>query len=64
MDVTAGSPNINIKYSEVDAFYSNVRFGYAGPVAGKHQGTVFTQGRVGLVMSQKDPEVNESTLHI
>lgn len=64
MDVTASSPSITIKYSEVDAFYSNVRFDYAGPVGGKHKGTVFTQACVELVMSQKDPDVNESALHI
>ena len=64
MDVTASSPNVHPSYSEVDAFYSNVRFDYAGPVAGKHLGTVFTQAHVELVMSQKDPDVNESALHI
>ncbi|MFF9627357.1 hypothetical protein [Streptomyces griseosporeus] len=64
MDVTATSPTARSGYFEVSAFTSSVRFGYAGPSAGKYKGTVFTQARVELVMSQKDPLVNESALHI
>ncbi|MFF7098481.1 NucA/NucB deoxyribonuclease domain-containing protein [Streptomyces rubradiris] len=63
MDLTADSPNAT-SYSEVDAYRSNVRFDYAGPVAGKYKGTVFTEARVELSMSQSDPDVDESALHI
>lgn len=63
MDLGVSSPSVS-PYSEVDAYYSGVRFDYAGPVAGKHKGTVFTGARVELVMSRKDPKVKESALHI
>ncbi len=63
MDLTADSPNAS-SYSEVDAYHSGVRFDYAGPTAGKHQGTVFTEARVELVLSQKDPAVNGSALRL
>lgn len=63
MDVTADSPNAT-SYTEVDAYRSGVRFDYAGPVAGKYKGTVFTEARVELSMSQSDPDVDESALHI
>ncbi|MEU2334033.1 NucA/NucB deoxyribonuclease domain-containing protein [Streptomyces sp. NPDC013172] len=63
MDLGVSSPSVS-PYSEVDAYYSGVRFDYAGPVAGKHKGTVFTGARVKLVMSRKDPKVKESALHI
>ncbi|MEU3963239.1 NucA/NucB deoxyribonuclease domain-containing protein [Streptomyces buecherae] len=65
MDVTASTPTPNVTpYSLVDAYHSNVRYDYAGPHAGKHKGTVFTQARVELVMNRKDPAVNESAQHI
>ncbi|MCX3061162.1 NucA/NucB deoxyribonuclease domain-containing protein [Streptomyces beihaiensis] len=63
MDLTADSPNAS-SYSQVGAYYSNVRFDYAGPVAGKYKGTVFTQAHVVLTMDRKDPAVRESALHI
>jgi hypothetical protein len=63
MDVTADSPNAT-SYTQVDAYHSGVRFDYAGPVAGKYKGTVFTEARVELSMSQSDPEVDESALPI
>ncbi|MFF8036254.1 NucA/NucB deoxyribonuclease domain-containing protein [Streptomyces sp. NPDC016626] len=63
MDVTADSPNAS-SYSEVDAYRSSVRFDYAGPVAGKYKGAVFTEARVELSFSQSDPAVDESALHI
>ncbi|MFF8659749.1 NucA/NucB deoxyribonuclease domain-containing protein [Streptomyces huasconensis] len=63
MDLTADSPNAS-PYSEVNSYHSNVRFDYAGQTAGKHKGTVFTEARVELTMSRKDPLVKESALHI
>ncbi|MFB7931945.1 NucA/NucB deoxyribonuclease domain-containing protein [Streptomyces sp. NPDC056039] len=64
MDLSASSPN-SAPYKEGSNVYnSSVRYDYAGKVAGKHKGTVFTKARVELVMSQKDPAVNESALHI
>lgn len=63
LDLTADSPNAT-PYSKVDSYHSNVRFDYAGNIAGKHKGTVFTQARVELTMSRKDPAVKESALHI
>ncbi|MFF7265470.1 NucA/NucB deoxyribonuclease domain-containing protein, partial [Streptomyces sp. NPDC008159] len=64
MDLSASSPNA-APYTDGGSVYtSSVRYDYAGPVAGKHKGTVFTKARVELVMSQKDPAVNESALHI
>ncbi|GAA0437961.1 hypothetical protein GCM10010357_69220 [Streptomyces luteireticuli] len=44
--------------------YSNIRFDYAGRPAGKYKGTVFTDARVELVMSLKDPKVDQSARHI
>lgn len=43
---------------------SDIRFDYAGPVAGKHKGTVFTDARVELQLSLSDPEVDQSARHI
>ncbi|MQS38005.1 hypothetical protein FFZ77_20990 [Streptomyces katsurahamanus] len=63
LDLFVDSPNAT-SHSEVDAYRSRIRFDYAGPVAGKHKGTVFSDARVKLVMSRKDPAVNESALHI
>ncbi|WP_330342564.1 hypothetical protein [Streptomyces sp. NBC_00557] len=64
MDLTASSPNAAPFTGGTDNFHSNVRYDYAGKIAGKYKGTVFTQARVELVMSKKDPAVNESALHI
>ncbi|MFE7133410.1 NucA/NucB deoxyribonuclease domain-containing protein [Streptomyces sp. NPDC057638] len=63
LDLFVDSPNAT-SYSQVDAHRSRIRFDYAGSVAGKHKGTVFPDARVELVMSRKDPAVNESALHI
>ncbi|MFB7260732.1 NucA/NucB deoxyribonuclease domain-containing protein [Streptomyces nojiriensis] len=43
---------------------SNIRFDYVGRAAGKYKGTVFTDARVELVMSLKNPEVDQSARHI
>ncbi|MFJ8364599.1 NucA/NucB deoxyribonuclease domain-containing protein [Streptomyces sp. NPDC093984] len=64
MDLSVASPNAAPYTDGVDAYHPNVRYDYAGKVAGKFKGTVFTQARVELVMSQKDPAVKESALHI
>ncbi|MER6424501.1 NucA/NucB deoxyribonuclease domain-containing protein [Streptomyces sp. NPDC001137] len=64
MDLTASSPTAAPFTTGVDNYHSNVRYDYAGKVAGKYKGTVFTAARVELAMSQKDPAVNESALHI
>ncbi|WP_343243738.1 NucA/NucB deoxyribonuclease domain-containing protein [Streptomyces sp. SID13726] len=64
MDLTASSPTVAPYTGGVDNYHSNVRYDYAGKVAGKYKGTVFTGARVELAMSQKDPAVNESALHI
>ncbi|WFB09227.1 NucA/NucB deoxyribonuclease domain-containing protein [Streptomyces sp. LX-29] len=63
MDLNAGSPNA-LPYSLASSYRSLARFDYAGPVVGKHMGTVFTEARVALRLSMKDPAVNESALHI
>jgi hypothetical protein len=64
MDLSASSPNSKPFAEGSNVYNSSVRYDYAGPVAGKHKGTVFTKARVELVMSQKDPAVNESAVHI
>ncbi|MET9057101.1 NucA/NucB deoxyribonuclease domain-containing protein [Streptomyces antibioticus] len=64
MDLTASSPNAAPFTGGGNAYTSSVRYDYAGKVGGKFKGTVFTKARVELVMSQKDPAVNESALHI
>ncbi|MEU6369810.1 NucA/NucB deoxyribonuclease domain-containing protein [Streptomyces sp. NPDC046931] len=64
LDLTASSPSAAPYTGGVDAYHSNVRYDYAGKVAGKYKGTVFNQARVEIVMSQKDPDVKESALHI
>ncbi|MEU8795329.1 hypothetical protein [Streptomyces sp. NPDC048643] len=64
MDLSASSPNA-APFTEGGSVYTScVRYDYAGKIAGKFLGTVFTQARVELVLSQKDPAVNESALHI
>ncbi|MGW5211470.1 NucA/NucB deoxyribonuclease domain-containing protein [Streptomyces sp. NPDC004051] len=64
MDLSVSSPNA-APFTEGGGVYSSsIRYDYAGKIAGKHKGTVFTKARVELVMSQKDPAVNESALHI
>ncbi|MET8626346.1 NucA/NucB deoxyribonuclease domain-containing protein [Kitasatospora sp. NPDC004669] len=63
MGVTSPSAP-NIPWSDFGAAKSNVRFDYAGPIAGKHKGTVFTNARVELVMKLSDPAVRESARHI
>ncbi|WP_432011196.1 NucA/NucB deoxyribonuclease domain-containing protein [Streptomyces cucumeris] len=63
MDTAVTSPSVD-PYVEVASHQNLVRFDYAGPIVGKHKGTVFTQARVELVMSMKDSTVNESALHI
>ncbi|MFJ8081827.1 NucA/NucB deoxyribonuclease domain-containing protein [Streptomyces sp. NPDC096205] len=64
MDLSASSPSSRPFTGGVGVYSSSVRFDYAGKIAGKYKGTVFTRARVELVMSQKDPSVNESALHI
>ncbi|WP_436994743.1 NucA/NucB deoxyribonuclease domain-containing protein [Streptomyces sp. enrichment culture] len=64
MTLGANSPNADSSYSEVGAFHSGVRFDYAGAVAGKYEGTVFTEARVELVLSLSDDAIKESTRHI
>lgn len=44
--------------------YSSIRYDYAGRAAGKYKGAVFTEARVELKMSLKDPEVDQSARHI
>ncbi|MFJ6904030.1 NucA/NucB deoxyribonuclease domain-containing protein [Streptomyces griseoluteus] len=64
MDLGASSPNAAPFTGGGNVYSSSVRYDYAGKIAGKYKGTVFTQARVELAMSQKDPAVNESALHI
>ncbi|MFD9374611.1 NucA/NucB deoxyribonuclease domain-containing protein [Streptomyces sp. NPDC059999] len=63
LDMRVSSPTA-VSWTDPVVAYSSVRFDYAGPTAGKHKGTVFTEARVDLVMSLKDPAVNESARHI
>ncbi|WKX70369.1 hypothetical protein [Streptomyces sp. XD-27] len=49
MDLRVDSPNAT-PYSKVGTYRSLVRFDYAGPVAGKYLGTVFTEARVTLTL--------------
>lgn len=53
-----------VPWIEPDMARSNIRFDYAGPVAGKYQGTIFTDARVELQLSLSDPEVDQSARHI
>ncbi|MCK7627786.1 NucA/NucB deoxyribonuclease domain-containing protein [Streptomyces sp. RS10V-4] len=62
-ELTVNAPGVK-PYKQVDAYHSNVRFDYAGPTAGKHKGTVFSEGRAELKLSLKDPAVKESAQHI
>ncbi|MEU6384437.1 NucA/NucB deoxyribonuclease domain-containing protein [Streptomyces bauhiniae] len=63
LGMTLTSPTA-IPWVEPDMAHSDVRFDYAGPVAGKYQGTVFTDARVELRFSLTDPEVDQSARHI
>ncbi len=61
--MTLTSPTA-VPWIEPDMAHSNIRFDYAGPVAGKHKGTVFTDARVELQFSLSDPDVDQSARHI
>ncbi|MEV5089334.1 NucA/NucB deoxyribonuclease domain-containing protein [Streptomyces griseoincarnatus] len=61
--MTLTSPTA-VPWIEPDMARSDIRFDYAGPVAGKHKGTVFTDARVELQFSLSDPEVGQSARHI
>lgn len=61
--MTITSPTA-VPWIEPDMAHSDIRFDYAGPVAGKYQGTVFTGARVELQLSLSDPEVDQSARHI
>ncbi|MFB0629410.1 NucA/NucB deoxyribonuclease domain-containing protein [Streptomyces sp. AB3(2024)] len=63
LDMRVSSPTA-VPWTDPVMAYSSVRFDYAGPTAGKHKGTVFTEARVELVMSLKDPAVDQSARHI
>ncbi|MFI9163249.1 NucA/NucB deoxyribonuclease domain-containing protein [Kitasatospora aureofaciens] len=65
MSINVKSPTAPARgFQDTDAAHSDVRFDYAGPIAGKYKGTVFTAARVELVMSLSDPAVRESARHI
>ncbi|MFD5558150.1 NucA/NucB deoxyribonuclease domain-containing protein [Streptomyces sp. NPDC127068] len=64
MDLSVSSPNSSPYEGGSATYTSSVRYDYAGHVAGKHRGTVFTEARVELVLNQNDPLVDESALHI
>ncbi|MFF1497203.1 hypothetical protein [Streptomyces sp. NPDC058304] len=63
LDMRVSSPTA-VPWTDPVMAYSSVRFDYAGPTAGKHKGTVFAEARVELVMSLKDPAVDQSARHI
>ncbi|GAA3122908.1 hypothetical protein GCM10020254_82520 [Streptomyces goshikiensis] len=63
LDMRVSSPTA-VPWTDPVMAYSSVRFDYAGPTAGKYKGTVFTEARVELVMSLKDPAVDQSARHI
>ncbi|MFJ4478690.1 FG-GAP-like repeat-containing protein [Streptomyces xanthochromogenes] len=64
MSLSVSSPSSTKTYQEVDAFHSNVRFDYAGPVAGKYKGTAFTQAHVTFRPRLDDPLGWETARHI
>ncbi|MEU9521756.1 FG-GAP-like repeat-containing protein [Streptomyces sp. NPDC048224] len=64
MSLSVSSPSSRLTYQEVDAFHSNIRFDYAGPTAGKHKGTVFTEARITFRPRLDDPEGWENARHI
>ncbi|MEU3500627.1 FG-GAP-like repeat-containing protein [Streptomyces hundungensis] len=64
MSLSVSSPTSQKTYQEADAFYSSVRFDYAGPVAGKYKGTVFTLARVTFRPRLDDPRGWETARHI
>ncbi|MFJ1569960.1 NucA/NucB deoxyribonuclease domain-containing protein, partial [Streptomyces erythrochromogenes] len=63
LDMRVSSPTA-VPWTDPVMAYSSVRFDYTGRAAGKHKGTVFTEARVELVMSLKDPSVDQSARHI
>lgn len=62
LDMRVSSPTA-VPWTDPVMAYSSVRFDYAGPTAGKYKGTFFTEARVELVMSLKDPAVDQSPAH-
>ncbi|MGA5135217.1 NucA/NucB deoxyribonuclease domain-containing protein [Streptomyces olivoreticuli] len=63
MEMNVTSPTA-APWVDADMAYSNIRFDYTGRAAGKYKGTVFTDARVELTMSLKDPKVDQSARHI
>lgn len=63
LDMRVSSPTA-VPWTDPVMAYSSVRFDYTGRAAGKYKGAVFTEARVELVMSLKDPSVDQSARHI
>ncbi|MFJ4868610.1 FG-GAP-like repeat-containing protein [Streptomyces sp. NPDC088757] len=62
--LSVSSPSSSLTFQDVDAFRSNFRFDYAGPVAGKYKGTVFTEARMTFRPRLDDPLGWETARHI
>lgn len=64
MSLGVSSPSADASWSEIGTAVSNVRFDHAGPVVGRHQGTVFQDAEITFELSTEDPSVQETALHI
>ncbi|MEV2279140.1 NucA/NucB deoxyribonuclease domain-containing protein [Nocardiopsis sp. NPDC049922] len=65
MSMGVTSPSARTGWSEVASGNSNVRFDFAGPTVGRHQGTVFTDAAPETFsLEMSDPQVWESAQHI
>ncbi|MFB6626320.1 NucA/NucB deoxyribonuclease domain-containing protein [Streptomyces sp. NPDC056374] len=62
--LSVSSPSSSLTFRDVDALCSNFRFDYAGPVAGKYKGTVFTEARMTFRPRLDDPLGWETARHI
>ncbi|MFE6852169.1 FG-GAP-like repeat-containing protein [Streptomyces sp. NPDC057674] len=62
--LSVSSPSSSLTFQDVDSFRSNFRFDYAGPVAGKYKGTVFTEARMTFRPRLDDPLGWETARHI
>lgn len=64
LGLRVSSPSADTSWSQIGAAVSNVRFDHAGPIVGRHQGTVFVEAESFYELSLSDPAVQETAQHI
>lgn len=57
LGLRVSSPSADTSWSQIGAAVSNVRFDHAGPIVGRHQGTVFVEAESFYELSLSDSAV-------